>query len=145
MHSEISYADRKYTCCGRIRSLFDSRTCLRESVIEFMLMVFIINETLRLSARQTVKLQKRAPQKSRAVCLKMSPSAALPLVSVWVAWFWDHSEWKFCYMTAVGCHSHQSSTVNWPFGKQKNPNHTNQSVLRFLFENLSRMAVAVRS
>jgi len=82
MHSEISFADRKYTCCGRTWSLFDSRTCLKETVIECMLMVFIINETLRLEARQTMKLQKRPPRRSRAVCLKTSPSAALPLVSV---------------------------------------------------------------
>jgi len=82
MHSEISYADRKYTCCGRTRSLFDSRTCLREIVIECMLIVYFINETQRLEARQTVKLQKRPPHRSRAVCLKTSPSAALPLVSV---------------------------------------------------------------
>jgi len=53
---------------------------LREIVIECMLMGFNINETLRLEARQTVKLQKPTPHRSRMVCLKMSPSAAFPLV-----------------------------------------------------------------
>jgi len=45
-----------------------------------MLMGLNINETLRLEARQTVKLQKPTPHRSRIVCLKMSPSAAFPLV-----------------------------------------------------------------